>query len=63
MRTRRVSILKYLFRNKGGPPNPADIWQPGVPAAKNFTACGRAACLAGWPAAAPGPLMCARVLP
>ena len=29
MRTRRVSIFKYLFRKKGAPHNPADIWQPG----------------------------------
>lgn len=29
MRTRNVSIFKYLFRKKGKPHNPADIWQPG----------------------------------
>lgn len=29
MRTRHVSIFKYLFRKKGIPNNPADIWQPG----------------------------------
>ena len=30
MRTRHVSIFKYLFRKKGVPHNPADIWQPGL---------------------------------
>lgn len=35
MRTRNVSIFKYLFRKKGKPHNPADIWQPGKAKSKS----------------------------